>query len=398
MTARIRELVRDVAHRLEPQLIAVRRDLHAHPEVSFAEHRSTAVVADALRDAGLTVRLLEPTGLTCDIGSAGERGRVGLRADLDALPIPEQTGLAFASRVAGVSHACGHDLHTAIGLGAALILAELDRAGELPMGVRYVFQPAEEVQPGGAQHIMAQGVLDGLEQVFALHCDPKVDVGRVGSKPGPITASSDTLTVTVRSPGGHTSRPHVTGDVVFALGQVITQTGAVLDRRLDARQGVNLTWGMVGAGHAPNAIPSEGFVKGTLRCLDTAAWDRAGPIAVDAIRHVLAPLAVEADIEHVRGLPPVVNTPWQVVAIESAARAVLGDDGVIATEQSLGGEDFAWFLTRLPGAMIRLGTRTPGGESHDLHRGDVVFDERAIALGAQVMAMTAVTAATLRPD
>ena len=119
---------------------------------------------------------------------------------------------------------------------------------------------------------------------------------------------------------------------------------------------------------------------------------------MDAIRHVLAPLAVEADIEHVRGLPPVVNTPWQVVAIESAARAVLGDDGVIATEQSLGGEDFAWFLTRLPGAMIRLGTRTPGGESHDLHRGDVVFDERAIALGAQVMAMTAVTAATLRPD
>ncbi|MDX5398890.1 MAG: amidohydrolase, partial [Actinomycetes bacterium] len=247
MTARIRELVRDVAHRLEPELIAVRRDLHVHPEASFAEHRTTAVVADRLRESGLAVRLLDDTGLTCDIGSAGDRGRIGLRADLDALPIPEQTGLAFASRNHGVSHACGHDMHTAIGLGAALILHELDRAGELPMGVRYIFQPAEEVQPGGAQHIMAQGVLDGLEQVFALHCDPKVDVGRVGSKPGPITASSDTLTVTVRSAGGHTSRPHMTGDVVFALGQVITQTVAVLDRRLDARQGVNLTWGMVNA-------------------------------------------------------------------------------------------------------------------------------------------------------
>lgn len=397
MTGQIRERVRDLAHGLEPQLIAIRRDLHAHPEISFAEHRTTGLVAETLRAAGLEVRLLRDTGLTCDIGRAGERGRIGLRADLDALPIPEQTGLPFSSRVAGVSHACGHDLHTTIGLGAALILRELDRAGELPMGVRCIFQPAEEAQPGGAEHIMAQGVLDGLEQIFALHCDPKVDVGRIGSKPGPITASSDLLTVTVRSPGGHTSRPHMTGDVVFALGQVITQTGAVLDRRLDARQGVNLTWGIVSAGFAPNAIPSEGYVKGTLRCLDSQAWDLAGSVAVDAIRHILAPYAVDVEIDHVRGLPPVVNSPWQVLAIESAARAVLGDSGVEATEQSLGGEDFAWFLTQLPGAMIRLGTRTPGGASHDLHRGDVVFDERAITLGAQIMAMTAITAATLRP-
>jgi len=397
MTSHLRSRVRACARQFEPDLVALRRDLHAHPEVGFEERRTTGVITERLRAAGLTVRLLEPTGLTCDIGTAGARGRIGLRADIDALPIPEKTGLPYSSVRTGVSHACGHDLHTAIGVGAALILHQLEQDGDLPMGVRLIFQPAEETQPGGAEHIMRQGVLDGLEQIFCLHCDPKVDVGLVGSKTGPITAASDSIRVTVRASGGHTSRPHLTGDIVFALGQVITQTGAVLDRRIDARHGVNLTWGMVEAGFAPNAIPSEGFVHGTLRCLDAGTWDDAGIIAVDAIRHILAPLGVEAQIDHVRGLPPVVNTPWQVVAIESAARAVLGDDGVQATEQSLGGEDFAWFLTRLPGAMLRLGTRSPGGESYDLHRGDAQFDEGAIALGAQIMAMTAVTAAAMAP-
>lgn len=395
MTVRAR--VRELAAEIEAELIELRRDLHAHPELAFLEHRTTAVVAERLRRAGLDVRLLGDTGLICDIGAPGPHGRVGLRADIDALPIPERTGLPFTSVSPGVSHACGHDLHAAIAVGAALILGRLEAEGGLPAGARVLFQPAEEVQPGGAEHVIRLGVLDGVARFFALHCDPKVDVGRVGSKTGPITSSSDAIRVQLRAGGGHTSRPHLTGDVVFALGQVITQTGAVLDRRLDARHGVNLTWGIVNAGFAPNAIPSEGIVHGTLRCLDAATWDLAGEIAVDAIGHILAPLGVEAEIEHVRGLPPVVNTPWEVAVFESAARAVLGDDGVEPTEQSLGGEDFAWFLTKVPGAMLRLGTRTPGGESWDLHRGDARFDEKAILLGAQIMAMTVLTAAALTP-
>ncbi|NLI19177.1 MAG: amidohydrolase [Actinomycetales bacterium] len=390
MTVRAR--VRALAAELADELIALRRDLHAHPELGFMEHRTTAVVADRLRRAGLEVRLLADTGLLCDIGTPGPSGRIGLRADIDALPIPERTGLPFSSVSPGVSHACGHDLHTAIAVGAALILGRLHEEGHLPVGARVLFQPAEEVQPGGAEHVMGQGVLDGVSQIYAVHCDPKVDVGRVGSKTGPITSSSDAIRVEVRAGGGHTSRPHLTGDVVFALGQVITQTGAVLDRRLDARHGVNLTWGMVNAGFAPNAIPSEGFVHGTLRCLDVGAWDLAGQVAVEAIGHILAPLGVEVEIQHVRGLPPVVNTPWEVAVFESAARAVLGDDGVQPTEQSQGGEDFGWFLTRVPGAMLRLGTRTPGGETWDLHRGDVQFDEAAVAVGAQIMAMAVLTA------
>lgn len=388
----LRDEIRHIAASLEGELISLRRDLHQHPEVAHMEYRTTQVIANRLHEAGLEVRPFDATGLLCDIGAPG-RGRIGLRADIDALPMPEDTDLPFASLDPVAAHACGHDLHTAAGVGAALILARLERAGRLHTGVRVIFQPAEEVQPGGAQWVMRQGALDGVEQIFALHCDPKVDVGFVASKAGPITASSDAIRVTVRSRGGHTSRPHLTGDVVHVLGEVITRTGTVLDRRIDARAGVNLTWGMVQAGYAPNAIPTEGFVHGTLRCLDARIWDVAGEMAVAAIQQIAAPYDVEADVERMRGLPPVVNSPAQVVAIESAARAVLGEEGVQDAEQSLGGEDFAWYLTEVPGAMIRLGTRTPGGETYDLHRGDVVFDERAIAIGAQVLAMSALTAA-----
>ncbi len=384
-----------VVDSLEPELLEVRRHIHAHPETARMEHGTTTYLAQRLRAAGLDPRLLEGTGLVVNIGAdPRERGRrrIGLRADLDALPVHETSGLPFASERDGFAHACGHDIHTAALYGAALTLKALDDAGELPIGVRCVFQPAEEVQPGGAESAINQGVLDGVEQIYALHCDPKVDVGRVGSRIGPITAASDSVTITVTSEGGHTSRPHLTGDVVFALGQLITQLPAVLGRRLDPRAGVNLTWGAVHAGRAPNAIPASGSLTGTLRCLDARAWQRAAKLVQESATQVLAPLGVEVELSYVRGIPPVVNEERAVRTIDAAAKDVIGPESVVLTEQSLGGEDFAWYLTRIPGAMVRLGTRTPGGPSYDLHRGDIVFDERAIGIGARLLARTAILA------
>ncbi|WP_371744520.1 amidohydrolase [Georgenia sp. TF02-10] len=385
---------------LEPDLIAVRRHLHAHPEPARMEHETTAFVAERLAAAGLEPRLLEGTGLVVNIGpDPREQGRrrIGLRADLDALPLPETTGLPFASTREGVSHACGHDLHTAALLGAALVLKDLADAGDLPVGVRCIFQAAEEVQPGGAESAIDQGVLDGVEQIYALHCDPKVDVGSVGSRIGAITAASDTVIVTVTGDGGHTSRPHLTGDVVFALGQLITALPAVLGRRLDPRAGANLTWGAVHAGQAANAIPTTGTVSGTVRCLDERAWQRAARVVQDAVGHLLAPYDVGVDLNYVRGIPPVVNEERAVRTIDAAVKDVIGPDALVLTEQSLGGEDFAWYLTRVPGALVRLGTRTPGGPSYDLHQGDIVFDERAIGIGARILARTALLAGTPRP-
>ncbi|WP_324649705.1 amidohydrolase [Georgenia sp. H159] len=381
-----------LAAELEDELIAIRREIHANPELGWMEQETTTLLFDRLAAAGLSPRRTAGSGLVCDIGpDPRERGRrrIALRGDIDALPVQESTRLPFRSRRQGVSHACGHDVHATAVLGAGLVLARLDEEGQLPVGVRLVLQPAEEVQPSGAQALLDAGVLDGVEQIYALHCAPKIDCGKVGSRIGPITAASDNVTITVRSTGGHTSRPHLTGDVVYALGHIITQLPAVLDRRLDPRSGANLTWGAVNAGKAPNTIPSVGTVTGTLRSLDVETWERAGALVDDVVQDLLSPLGVEVELKHQRGMPPVVNDEQCVRMLDSATREVIADDAVILTEQSLGGEDFAWYLSRVPGAMVRLGTRVPGGPAHDLHQGDLVVDERAIGIGVRVLARTA---------
>lgn len=377
---------------LRTELVEIRRDLHAHPELARTEERTTRVVADRLRAAGLEPHVLPGSGLWCDIGptvAASGTRRVAIRADLDALPVPDTCELPWASTHRGVAHACGHDVHTAVVLGAGLALARVAAAGGLDAGVRLILQPAEEVQPGGSIDVINAGGLDGVGQIYAVHCDPKLDVGLVGTRIGPITSASDEVTVTVTGPGGHTSRPHLTGDVVFALGQVITQVPAVLGRRLDPRSGVNLTWGAVRAGTVHNAIPVTGTVLGTLRCLDVRAWEEASAVFEEAVADVVRPLGVEVEVKHQRGVPPVQNDADATGVLEAAAHDVLGPESVRLTEQSLGGEDFAWYLTKVPGAMARLGTRTPGGRTYDIHQGDLRVDERAIEAGALLLARSA---------
>lgn len=377
---------------LTDELVALRRDIHAHPELARTERRTTDLVAARLRAAGLAPRMLPGTGLVCDIGPGAVvtgRRRIMLRADLDALPVADRCELPWRSTVQGVAHACGHDVHTAVVLGAGLVLAGMAADGELATGVRLLFQPAEEVQPGGALDAIDAGAMEGVAQVYAVHCDPRLDVGHVGTRIGAITSASDDITVTITGPGGHTSRPHLTGDVVFALGKVLTEVPAVLGRRLDPRAGVNLTWGVVHAGTASNAIPSSGTVRGTLRCLEARAWEDAVRVLREAVAHVVAPYQVEAEVTHQRGVPPVENADGATRLLDAAARDMLGPSGVTLTEQSLGGEDFAWLLTRAPGAMARLGTRTPGGRTYDIHQGDFVVDERAIGVGARVLARVA---------
>ncbi len=385
----------ELADGVRDEMVQVRRRIHAAPELGRAEVATTALVADRLRAAGLEPRLLPGSGLVCDIrGAGGGSARtIGLRADLDALPIEEATDLPYRSRSRGVSHACGHDAHTAAVLGAGLVLAALAAEGALPSGVRLVFQAAEEVQPGGAHDAIDAGALDGMGRILALHCDPRVDVGSVGTRIGSITSASDAVTVTLGSAGGHTSRPHLTGDVVFALGQVITQVPAVLGRRLDPRAGVNLTWGLVQAGSAPNAIPATGTVRGTLRYLDADIWEKVDELFEEVVRQVAAPYDVDVDVTHVRGVPPVVNDEHSTGLLEAAALSLLGPDSVELTEQSLGGEDFGWYLTRVRGGMARLGTRTPGGHTYDLHQADFRIDERSIDAGTRVLAGAALLAA-----
>jgi amidohydrolase len=370
---------------LDQELIAFRRDVHAHPELAHAETRTTARLAARLTSAGIRVRLLSGTGLVADIGPAEPAYRVALRADMDALPLAERTGVPFASQTEGVCHACGHDVHVAAVLGAGLALQkQADALVARGLGVRLIFQPAEEVTPGGALTVIAQGGIQGVDAIFAIHCDPTLDVGLVGLRDGPITSATDSVTITLRGRGGHTSRPHLTQDLVYALGKVATDVPAALSRRVDPRSGVALVWGTIQSGSAENVIPSTGTVNGTLRMLDAVLWQDIGPLLEEVVHAVVSPYGVSATIEHVRGAPPVVNDPELVSRLHGAA-LLLGPEAPTMTSQSLGGEDFAWYLQAVPGAMARLGTRTPGGVTHDLHQGDLVVDERAVALGARLL-------------
>ncbi len=368
-----------------PELVELRRDLHAHPELSREETRTTLVVSQRLTAAGVRVRPLAGTGLIADIGAEQPAYRVALRADLDALPVRERTKLDWASTNYGVCHACGHDVHVAAVLGAGLALREQEELlRERGVAARLIFQPAEEIMPGGAIDVLEQGGMDGVDAAFAVHCDPSLEVGRVGLREGPITAASDRVTVHLSGRGGHTSRPHLTEDLTFALAKVITEVPAVLSRRLDPRSGLALVWGEVRAGMASNVIPSSGIVAGTLRMLDAEAWKTVGALLEEVVHAVVSPYAVTARLEHVPGVPPVVNHPDAIDVLRQAC--VGGGLEAVPTPQSLGGEDFAWYLASVPGAMARLGTRTPGGPTFDLHQGDLVVDEGAVAAGARLLA------------
>jgi amidohydrolase len=365
-------------------LVAFRRDLHAHPELGWQEHRTTERIVEELSAAGLAPRRLHRgTGVVCDIGPSPV---IGLRADIDALPVADGTSAPYRSTIDGVCHACGHDVHATVVLGAGRYLARLAAAGALPQGVRLLFQPAEELMPGGALELVEQGALEGLQRVFAVHCDPAIEVGRVGLRVGAVTSATDQVEVRLTGPGGHTARPHRTADLVAALGEVIGRVPAVLARRVDPRAGVNLVWGEVHAGSAVNVIPRSGVAAGTLRMLDRNVWESVPPLLAAIVRDVVAPYGVEAEITHTRGVPPVVNDALPVAELHAAATSMLGDMAACDTEQSLGGEDFGWLLEKVPGALARLGVRTPGDlEAVDLHQPTFDVDERCIGVGVRLL-------------
>ncbi|MFZ2510539.1 MAG: amidohydrolase [Gordonia sp. (in: high G+C Gram-positive bacteria)] len=366
------------------RVIAWRREIHAAPELSMAEFATTAKVVDVLRGAGLTPTVLpKGTGVVCDFGPA-DRPRIGLRADLDALPIPEQTGLPFASRIEGVAHVCGHDAHTAILMGVGCLLASVE---DLPYSVRLIFQAAEEVLPGGALDALDAGVTDGLARIFALHCDPHLQVGTVGLRSGALTSAADRVEVHLRGPGGHTSRPHLTADLIYAMGALITGLPGVLARRVDPRSGTVMSWGAAHSGDAPNAIPQEGRLRGTVRTGDHSVWADLEPLVRSIVGQLVAPLGVSYDLTYVRGVPPVINDDDAITALRRSVVAI-DPAAEVDTPQSPGGEDFAWYLERVPGAMARLGVWSGTGPQTDLHQPNFDVDERALAIGVATLAGT----------
>ncbi|PPK69750.1 amidohydrolase [Actinokineospora auranticolor] len=369
-------------------VVAWFRHIHANPELSRQEFATTELVAGLLKSFGLQPELLPGgSGLVCDVGT-GERC-VALRADMDALPMTEATGLPYAATAPGAAHACGHDAHTTILLATGIALAS---APSLPGRVRLIFQPAEEVFPGGSLDIIDAGGLDGVERIFGLHCDPRTEVGKIGTRVGAITSATDLVQVRLTSPGGHTSRPHLTADLVHALGTVITGLPALLSRRIDPRSGTVLVWGAVHAGDAPNAVPQDGLLRGTLRTGDHDVWSDLEPLVSGLVQSLLAPTGVGYELEYQRGVPPVVNERESTQYLRTAIESALGESGLVGTKQSAGGEDFAWYLEHVPGSFMRLGVWSGEGQPKDLHQPTFQLDERALLVGIRVMTHAALAA------
>jgi amidohydrolase len=390
----LREELAEFMAARDEELIAFRRDLHAHPETGYREYRTTARVLRRLELAGLRpVTLPKGTGLVVDVGDPSVDGPVvALRADLDALPMSDEKTVPYRSTVPNACHACGHDVHTTVLLGTGLFLAAHAAAVGLPGRVRLVFQPAEEI-PGGALDVMAAGSIASVQRIFALHCDPSLDVGKVGTRTGPITGACDKIRVKVSGLGGHTARPHLTADLVYALGKIVTELPAALSRRVDPRSSLSLVWGEVSAGLTHSAIPERGSAAGTVRCLDEQVWHAAPGLLEELVTSVASAYGVAAEVEYIRGVPPAVNEAVSTAIVEAAATQVLGPDALSPAPQSLGAEDFAWYLESVPGTLARLGTRTPGlGGHRDLHQATFDVDERAIGVGVRLMAATALAA------
>ena len=380
---------------LTDRLIALRRDIHAHPEVGNAEFRTTAVIVDELERAGLVVKVLPiGTGAYCDVlpnGTGYAEGLLGIRADIDALPITDAKDVPYASQNPGVCHACGHDVHTAIVMGLGMVLARLREDDLLPRGVRLIFQPAEEASPGGALDAIDGGVLQDVTEIYALHCDPRTDVGQIALKVGPITSAVDQVTITLNGVGGHTSRPashpghrrspRRAGHDVPA--GAVPPGGSTQRRIADVGFDPRRFGGQRDSGHRPD----RGYAAGARRCR-LAARQAADPPAGGRHRR---PFGVEVEVAVTDGVPPAVNRASGIRRLIRASERALGPNAVASTEQSLGGEDFSWMLQQVPGALARLGVRTPGESCPDIHQPTFRVDEACIGVGLRLLAEVATT-------
>lgn len=374
------------------ELVAFRRRLHAHPELSWAEHETTAAVRARLEVAGAAVApLATETGLQVDLGE-GPGPTILLRADIDALPLDDQKEVPYRSTVPGVCHACGHDVHTTILLGAGLALQRI-LGPEHPGRIRLLFQPAEESMPGGAEALYRTAVLDDVDVAYALHCDPSLEVGQVGLRSGPITSAADRVVIRLSGPGGHTARPHLTSDLVHIAGRLITDLPAGLTKLTDSRDAVTMVFGQVHAGHAPNVIPTRAELAGTLRVRGRASWDSVQEIVESLVEAAITPFGATYELDYQRGSPPVDNDPQATAVLRAGTHAALGAAAGVPTQQSVGNEDFSWLLERVPGAYGRLGVRPAGAPRWaDLHAGGFDIDEGAIPAGVRLLVHTALEA------
>ena len=386
---------RGKSDRYREKILSLRRHLHQFPELSGEEHDTSETVQEKLDEQGIPFTAGYAGTGVLGVIEGGRTGKtVALRADMDALPIQEENDHAFVSRVDGVMHACGHDAHTAMLVGAGSLLQ--DAKGELPGRVLLVFQPAEEASPtGGARQMMEDGVFGEHrpDAVFAQHVTPELNVGQVGVRQGAITGASDRFKVTIDGEGGHASKPHQTIDAIVVANQVINSLQTVVSRDVDPLRSAVLTVGKIRGGTRYNAIAQRATLEGTIRTFSPDTKERVKKRFHAIVNGVAGSMEASARIRYLDGYPATVNTPEWADRVRKTAQSLLGEDATPEIEASMGGEDFGRFLLKYPGAYFRLGTAFPNAsEKRRLHDSRFDIDEAALGLGTELFAQLAADA------
>jgi amidohydrolase len=383
----------DQAKALQDELIRLRREIHRYPELAFKEVRTAQLVADTLREiGGIAVRTgVGKTGVVGTLGT-GDGPTIAIRADMDALPILEANDVPYRSQTPGAMHACGHDAHTAMLLGAAHLLKQRFAADGLRGTVRFLFQPAEEDTGGeemsGAPMMIRDGALDGVDAVIALHVDSTLPFGQVTIREGYVSAAVDSFKGWITATGGHGAYPHLSPDPIWMLGPVLMALHGIVARRVDPMKPAVVSLGQVHAGAASNVIPGEVFLHGTLRSFDPEVREQL-ITEVERALAVARSLGGDYRFEVDRGYPAGRNHPVVTRWLAETTAAVMGAEAIDTTRAGMGAEDFAYMTQAAPGAMFMLGAATPDGVARGHHTAIFDIDERALPYGAAILAETA---------
>ncbi|MFN8439780.1 MAG: M20 family metallopeptidase [Caldilineaceae bacterium] len=377
------------AQAIANQLVAWRRQIHSHPELSFQEQGTARLVAETLETFGVEVQTgIAKTGV---VGYLGEGSPIiGIRADMDALPIQEVNNVPYKSQVAGVMHACGHDAHTAMLLGVAKLLSEMPNRP--PGQIRFLFQPSEEAHDSenksGGERMVEEGVLNELDAVIALHVASDMPVNKIMLGSGYITANEDSFEIVLRGTGGHGAFPHQTIDPVFILAQVLNAINGIRARRIDPTRAAALSIGSIHAGVASNVIPSEVKITGTMRSFDDEVRQQLKDELVSVLG-VAKALGGDFDVTFISGYPSTYNDPNVVNLMNEGIEALVGKEAILPSTPMMGAEDFSYMSRKAPGAMFMLGAAV-GDKSRPHHTPVFDIDEACLPTGTAILADTAV--------
>jgi amidohydrolase len=391
MEVDLKERIREEASKIFDWLVEIRRDLHAHPETGLQEVRTSAKVAEHMKELGLEVKTGIATTGVVGLLKGGTPGRtIAIRADMDALPIKEETGLPFASQNEGVMHACGHDAHVAMALGAARVLCGMRE--HIRGNVKFIIQPAEE-SFGGAGDMVEEGVLEDpkVDAIIALHVDARESTGKLVIKDGPIMASADVFMVSINGKGGHASEPQGCVDPIHIAAHAITAMQTMIPRTLDARDPAVVSVCSIQAGTAFNVIPDCAHFGGTVRALSVEKREEMPERLEGIIRGIATTFGAEYDFSYIRGVPVTSNDPGVTELMKNVATELWGTGGVVEKEKPMmGSEDYSYYVEKVPGAMGFLGASKGGGEQYPAHHPKFDIDERCLPFGVELHSATAI--------